>query len=70
MSVLAEEFEAAPRLAQLGMTTADLLDIVRVAVGARRNAVGFHPASAAGLFSGWRGPRSFGAYSCPRRVGN
>lgn len=51
MTVLAEEFETAPRLAQLGMTTADLLDIVRVAVGARRNAVAFHPASAPGLLS-------------------
>ncbi|GAA5055193.1 hypothetical protein GCM10023208_18810 [Erythrobacter westpacificensis] len=51
MTVLAEEFQTAPRLAELGMTAADLLDIVRVAVGARRNAVMFHPASAPGLFS-------------------
>lgn len=51
MTVLAEEFETAPRLAELEMTTGDLVDIVRVAAGARRNAVAFHPASAPGLFS-------------------
>ena len=51
MAILAEEFEVFPRLEQLGTTKVELLDIVRAAVGARRNAVAFHPASAAGLLS-------------------
>ena len=48
MVVLAEEFEVAPRLEQLGVTKADLLQVVRAAVGARRNATPFHPLSAGG----------------------
>lgn len=51
MPVLAEEFEVVPRLEQLGMTKADLLDVVRAAVGARRNVVAYHPLSAPGLLS-------------------
>lgn len=51
MGVLAEEFEVVPRLEELGTTKDELLDVVRAAVGARRNAVAFHPASAAGLLS-------------------
>ncbi|WP_372097534.1 hypothetical protein [Tistrella mobilis] len=51
MVVLAEEFEVAPRLEQLGLTKAELLEVVRAAVGARRNATAFHPLSAGGLFA-------------------
>lgn len=51
MPVLAEEFEVAPRLTQLGTDKAELLEIVRAAVGARRNATPFHPLSAPGLLS-------------------
>lgn len=51
MPVLAEEFEVVPRLEQLGMTKADLLDVVRAAVGARRSVVPYHPLSAPGLLS-------------------
>ena len=51
MTVFAEDFEIGPRLEQLGTDRAELLDIVRAAVGARRNAVPFHPLSAGGLFS-------------------
>ncbi|WP_426031844.1 hypothetical protein [Caulobacter sp. DWP3-1-3b2] len=52
MPVLAEEFEVVPRLEQLGLTKAELFDVVRAAVGARRNATPFHPLSAGGLL-GW-----------------
>jgi len=49
--VLVEEIEVVPRLEQLGTTKAALLDVVRTAVGARRNATLFHPLSAGGLLS-------------------
>jgi hypothetical protein len=48
MVVLAEEFEVAPRLEQLGTTKSDLIQVIRAAVGARRNATPFHPLSAGG----------------------
>lgn len=48
MTVVADELEVAPRLEQLGVTKADLLQVVRAAVGARRNATPFHPLSAGG----------------------
>ncbi len=51
MPVLAEEFEVVPRLEQLGLTKHELLDVVRAAVGARRNATPFHPLSAGGLLA-------------------
>lgn len=51
MPVLAEDFEVVPRLAQLGLRRDLLLDVVRAATGARRNATGFHPLSAGGLLS-------------------
>ncbi|MHB9005015.1 MAG: hypothetical protein ACYC6C_13335 [Coriobacteriia bacterium] len=51
MAVLAEEFEVAPRLEQLGVTKPELLQVVRAAVGARRNATPFHPLSAGGLLA-------------------
>jgi hypothetical protein len=51
MPVLAEEFEVVPRLEQLGLTKPELLDVVRAAVGARRNATPFHPLSAGGLLA-------------------
>jgi hypothetical protein len=51
MAVLAEEFDVAPRLEQLGTSKAELLSIVRAAVGARRNATAFHPLSGGGLLS-------------------
>lgn len=49
MAVLAEEFEVAPRLEQLGVTKNELLQVVHAAVGARRNATPFLPLSAGGL---------------------
>lgn len=51
MSVLAEEHEIVPRLAQLGLRRDLLLDVVGAAVGGRRNATGYHPLSAGGLLS-------------------
>lgn len=51
MAVLAEEFEVAPRLEQLRLTKEELLQVVRAAVGARRNATPFHPLSAGGLLA-------------------
>lgn len=51
MAVLAENIEVRSRLKELGITRADLLDVVRAAVGARRSASSFHPASAGGLLS-------------------
>ena len=38
VAVLAEEIEIVPRLEQLGLSKAALLDVVRAAVGSRRNA--------------------------------
>ena len=51
MAVLAEDAKVLPRLEELGVTKAELLDVVRVAVGAKRAATDFHPASAGGLLS-------------------
>ncbi|OYY71023.1 MAG: hypothetical protein B7Y00_05135 [Sphingomonadales bacterium 17-56-6] len=51
MAVLAEDFEVVPRLAQLGLRRDLLLDVIRAAVGGRRNATAFHPLSAGGLLS-------------------
>lgn len=51
MTVLAEEYEIIPRLSQLGLRRDLLLDIVRAAVGGRRNSTPFHPLSAGGLLS-------------------
>jgi len=51
MAVLAEEFEVTPRLEELGLSKAELVDAVRAAVGARRTSTDFHPASAGGLLS-------------------
>ncbi|MDP2260798.1 MAG: hypothetical protein Q8J89_13895 [Caulobacter sp.] len=51
MTVLAHELEVVSRLEALGLSKAELLDIVRAAVGARRTSTGFHPASAGGLLS-------------------
>lgn len=52
MPVLAEENEVVPRLEQLGLSKAILLEVVRAAVGARRNATPFHPITTAG-FNAW-----------------
>ncbi len=52
MPVLAEENEVVPRLEQLGLTKAILLEVIRAAVGARRNATPFHPVTTAG-FNAW-----------------
>jgi len=51
VAVLAEEIEILPRLEQLGLSKAALLDVVRAAAGSRRNATPFHPLSAGGQFS-------------------
>lgn len=51
MPVLAEETEVVPRLQTLCVTKAALLDVVRAAVGARRNATPLHPLSAGGLLA-------------------
>lgn len=52
MPVLAEENEVVPRLEQLGLSRAILLEVIRAAVGARRNATPFHPITTAG-FNAW-----------------
>lgn len=51
MAVIAEEFEILPRLEQLGTTKAPLMEVIRAAVGGRRNATSYHPLSAGGLLS-------------------
>ncbi|MEN3977198.1 hypothetical protein [Emcibacter sp. SYSU 3D8] len=51
MAVLAQEIEILPRLAHLGLSKAALLDVVRAAVGSRRNTTPFHPLSAGGQLS-------------------
>jgi len=51
MPVLAEDYEIVPRLAQLRLRRDLLLDVVRTAVGGRRNSTSFHPQSAGGLLS-------------------
>lgn len=51
VAVLAEEIEVLPRLEQLGLSKVALLDVVRAAVGSRRNATPFHPLSAGGQLS-------------------
>lgn len=51
MLVLAEDLKVLPRLEELGLTKAGLLDVVRAAVGARRTSTQFHPISAGGLLS-------------------
>lgn len=51
MPVLAEDYEVVSRLSQLGMRRDRLLEVVRAAVGGRRNVTGFHPLSAGGLLS-------------------
>lgn len=48
MAVLAEQFEIVPRLEQLGAPLPLLLDVVRAAVGARRDATIYHPLNAGG----------------------
>lgn len=51
MAVVAKDSEVMPRLEQLGATKAPLLDVIRAAVGGRRNATSYHPLSAGGLQS-------------------
>ena len=52
MLVLAEENEIVPRLEQLGLNKALLLEVIRASVGARRNATPFHPVTTAG-YNAW-----------------
>jgi hypothetical protein len=66
MTILAEEFEVAPRLEQLGTSKAELLEIVRAAVGARRNALPFHPSSAPGLLSWLEGTAQLRRIFCAK----
>jgi len=51
VAVLAEEMEVLPRLEQLGAPKAKLLDVVRVAVGAKRRVNPFYARNAAGSYS-------------------
>lgn len=51
VGILKEEIEVLPRLEQLALSKAGLLDVVRAAVGSRRNATPFHSLSAGGLLS-------------------
>jgi hypothetical protein len=51
MIIHQEEIYIAPRLAQLGAPKSALLEVVRAAVGGRRNCTGYHPLSAGGLLS-------------------
>lgn len=51
MAVVAQEPQVLSRLEQLGLTKHELIDVVRAAVGARRNTSAFHPVSAGGLQS-------------------
>jgi hypothetical protein len=66
MKVLAEDLEVVPRLEQLGTTKAELLQVVRAAVGARRNATPFHPLSAGGLFAYLAGTEHLRSVFVPR----
>jgi hypothetical protein len=51
MIIHQEEIYIAPRLAQLEAPKSALLEVVRAAVGGRRNCTGYHPLSAGGLLS-------------------
>ena len=64
--VFQEEFEVLPRLTALGVTKSELLDVVRAAVGARRDATPFHPASAGGLYAWIEGTRRLRAIYVPQ----
>lgn len=50
-AVLAEDIEVLPRLEQRGLAKVPLLDVVRAAVGSRRNTTAFYPLSAGGQLS-------------------
>lgn len=51
MAVLKEEVEVTTRLAALGATKVELLDVVAAAVGGRRDAIPYDPVSAGGQFA-------------------
>jgi hypothetical protein len=51
MAVLAEDYEVLAQLAQLALRRDLLLDVVRAAVGGRRNSTACNPLSAGGLLS-------------------
>ena len=66
MPILKEEIEVVARLSDLGLTRAELLDVVRAAVGGRRNATPFDPFSAGGLFAWIYGTRQLRAIFSPK----
>jgi hypothetical protein len=59
--ILNEEAEVVTRLEQLGTTKAELIDVVRAAVGGRRQATPFDPLSAGGQFAWIYGTRQLRA---------
>lgn len=64
--VLKEEAEVATRLQALGVTKAELLDVVRAAVGGRRDAIPYDPISAGGQFAWIFGTRQLRAIYVPQ----
>jgi hypothetical protein len=66
MATLKEELEVMTRLSALGVTKEELLDVVRAAVGGRRDATPFDPVNAGGLFAWIYGTRQLRAIFVPK----
>lgn len=66
MPVLQDQVEVTSRLHELGLKKAELLDVVRAAVGGRRNATPFDPLSAGGQFAWIYGTRQLRAIYVPK----
>jgi len=64
--VLKEEIEVTTRLDTLGVTKPELVDVVRAAVGGRRDAVLYDPVSAGGQFAWIYGTRQLRAIFVPQ----
>jgi len=64
--VLKEEIEVTTRLTTLGATKPELLEVVRAAVGGRRDAVPYDPLSAGGQFAYIYGTRRLRAIFVPQ----
>ena len=64
--VLKEEIEVTTRLSTLGVTKPELLEVVRAAVGGRRDAIPYDPLSAGGQFAWIFGTRRLRAIFVPQ----
>jgi len=66
VALLREELDVTTRLAALGVTKAELLDVVRAAVGGRWEATPFDPVSAGGQFAWIYGTRQLRTIYLPQ----